>query len=276
MLRAKSAQCLLAHVDGACPKGEPPQTAMHKPRLGKKGEHLFALHDGGNRARQVGIGMGVARYDTPHKGDDGIGIELIELAEWEMHRRRELYDTKHAAGSKYPVHLGKALRQMLEIAYAIGYGDGIEAVVGEAEVQAVAGLKSDMAGIATRSGLLPRHIEHTFRKVYTRKLVRMQHIVDEKCHVARAGRHVEQAGRVILAHHIDGFAPPPAIDAESHHTIHQVVCRSYRVEHVAHLPGLGSRAVVGFYIFGFEAAHCRAYFETPTGERQSCLSSLFR
>ena len=222
--------------------------------------------------RQVGVGMSVVRDNASHKGDDGIGIELIELAEWEMHRRRELYDTKYAAGSKYPVHLGKALRQMLEIAYAIGYGDGIEAIVGEAEVQAVAGLEIDMAGIATRRSLLPRHIEHAFREVYTRKLGRMQHIVDEKGHVARTGRHIEHARRVVFAHHTDSFAPPPAVDAESHHTIHQVVCRSYRVEHVAHLPGLGSRAVVGFYIFGFEAAHCHACFRDP--DRRAARQSV--
>ena len=66
--------------------------------------------------------------------------------------------------------------------------------------------------------------------------------------VTGSGGYIKNVARLPASQEIDGMAAPPAVDAERHRSVHEIVCRGDIVEHIPDLQALGTGialAVVG-------------------------------
>ena len=173
----------------------------------------------------------------------------------------EFQHVKPSAGLQGPVQAGHSARQVFEVADAERYGGGVEPSFAVSGRLGVSLRQPDAAGESFPFHLFAADGQHPFGEVDAGDLRCGTRFGQHDGQVARAGRHIQDFGGPVQAHHSHHPAAPSPVDAERQQVVQQVVPAGDPVEHRSHLFFFAFRLVIGF--------HRSALFEADRFLRQN-------
>src|ERR1700744_2581320 len=209
------------------PGGAIPYPVQDRGEAGPFGESLDGIG-------QTGIGIFVVAEKGYQGGADVAHIPAVEPAN-QPAGLRELEHHQLAARAEDATDLGQTLFEVFEVTDPEGDGDGVELVVGEGQLAAVAPAEGDVAREAVALDLPAPQFQHAFADVHARDLHGGQPAAGHDGHVPRAGGDVENVAGFQPPQLADGALPPPEVHPPGKETVQEVVAGGNVIKHRGHL-----------------------------------------